>query len=243
MIKFLLIGDSLTEGYYSYGMKFHSYAEKLEELLCANFPNCNNSDNDQHDNGNNEGMKLPFLIHQHGVSGELTVDMEMRLVEDLQKAESKGKEHLYDFVCILGGTNDLGYEVLPEKVCHNLETMYKNVRKHNSNAILVAITIPEARFIHEPKYIQSRNQINAWILNYGKDDPNVVHVDLEHLLPHFKNEEKTEVDAIHWDDALHMTKIGYDRFGELVFEAIRNLVPKYQNRRGQIPLKCNCNTS
>ncbi len=223
MVKLLLIGDSLTEGYHSYGMKFHSYAEKLEELLCASFPQTNS--HMENDDDATSGIQLPFLVHQFGVSGELTMDIGMRLFENLKEAEEKGKP--YDIVCILGGTNDLGYEVTVKRICSNLEKMYGHVKDHNANALLVPITIPEARFTDDSEYIQSRNEINAWILNYGKDDPLVVHVDLEHLLPHFKNPEKTEVDSVHWDDALHMTAKGYDRFGELVFDAIQTHIPKY----------------
>lgn len=220
MVNILLIGDSLTEGYYAYGMKFHSYAEKMEELLYRHFPSTPSSEQEQN------GIHLPFLIHQRGVSGECTDEIAMRLNSYLHRAEEKGSG--YDIVCVLGGTNDLGDDVPnPAEICQNLQAMYEQVKKHNSNSLLVLITIPEGRCVDED-YVAARRKVNSWILQYGSADSNVVHVDLEHLLPHFKPDSKPlEVDVLHWDDALHMTVKGYDKFGELVFAAIQPHFAKF----------------
>lgn len=224
MVNILLIGDSLTEGYYSHGMRFHSYAEKLEELLYATFPRISHSDGDE---SRPNKMELPFLIHQRGVSGECTDDIAMRLHNYLKKATDKGPDSLYDIVCVLGGTNDIGHELSPDSICDQLGQMYDMIRKHNPNALLVPITMPEARFTDED-YVQRRREVNTWILSYGQNDSKVIHVDLERLLPHFKV-DKT-VDDAHWDDHLHMTVKGYDRFAELVFEAIKTHIPSYMTK-------------
>ena len=72
MVNILLIGDSLTEGFYAHGYKFHSYAEKLEELLYRHFPTKSKNNSDDEEESSSGGFKLPFLIHQRGVSGECT---------------------------------------------------------------------------------------------------------------------------------------------------------------------------
>jgi len=221
MVKILLIGDSLTEGYYHNGMRFHSYANKLEELLYSKFPNKINS--------NSEMITNQFLIEERGVSGELTSQISHRLTNILDHNTNNPKETPYDIVCILGGTNDLGYELAAQSIFQNLQGMYDRVKQHNPKATLVAITIPQS-YVEHKEYIATRKEVNARILQYGAGGEGVVHVDLEHLLPYFTTTggetEKQEKNHDYWDDGLHMNSNGYDKFGELVFDAIGAVLQK-----------------
>lgn len=198
MVKILLIGDSLTEGFYHHGMRFHSYGVRLEERLAASI-----------------GPK--FSIDQRGVSGEETYHMAKRLHHILA---GQPADEPFDIVCVLGGTNDLADDAnTPETIFHNLEAMYTSVHNHNNHATLVPITIPQS-FVRDEGYLANRAEVNRLILNYRRDDPLVVPVDLEHLLPYYGvNQLK---DDEYWDDGLHMTPKGYDKLGDFVYQALSN---------------------
>lgn len=222
MVKLLLFGDSLTEGYHSHGMRFHPYANKLEELLEASFPATATAPRE----GDERRIAVPpFLLHQRGVSGEFTDEMVERLEPILEHAKASG--HPYDIVCILGGTNDLSDpRNEPAHIFGNLRSLYEQVHAHNANATVLAITIPQS-FVRERKYLETRAAVNQLILQYGGTDgaPRVLHLDLERAIAYYESEG--HVNRIFWDDGLHLTPKGYDFFGQLVFEALRPVVPLY----------------
>jgi len=60
MKRILCFGDSLTEGYYYFGLKLHPYTNKLSQLL-------------------KENGKTDVQVYNFGVSGESTEEMERRL--------------------------------------------------------------------------------------------------------------------------------------------------------------------
>lgn len=216
MVKLLLFGDSLTEGYHSHGMRFHPYANKLEELLEASFPVTNTAREDDA-----RRIVAPFLLHQRGVSGEFTDEMVHRLEPILEHAAASG--HPYDIVCILGGTNDLSDpRNEPAHIFGNLRSLYEQVHAHNANATVLAITIPQS-FVRERKYLETRAAVNQLIRQYAA--PRVLHLDLEGAIAYYESEG--HVNRIFWDDGLHLTPKGYDFFGQLVFEALRPVVPLY----------------
>jgi len=80
-LKILAWGDSLTAGYFAGGS--HPYSIELKCLIEAKYPNVN------------------LTMDQQGLSGERTLEMSLRLKEYL-KSSAK-----FDFVLILGGTNDI----------------------------------------------------------------------------------------------------------------------------------------
>lgn len=82
-LSILCFGDSLTSGYYSYGLEHHSYAIKLSEMLQAEFPNT-----DVH-------------LKVDGLPGDEVTHPEGDFLPRIQKKCAKAK---YDWVIILGGT-------------------------------------------------------------------------------------------------------------------------------------------
>ena len=202
-IKILAIGDSLTEGYHKFGFSFHPYTNKLEKCCDEYLKEIS--------------AAREVLISQQGVSGEFTDCMIRRLHGILEAAETNG--HPFQIVCILGGTNDLSDEDdTPEIIFSRLKQMYEKVLAHG-NATLAAITIPEAGFLDEA-YISTRNGVNNLIKDFCASNPErIILVDLNGHIRFFADtgQKNTEL----WDDALHMTPAGYDKFGELVFENIK----------------------
>ena len=86
MPRILCFGDSLTEGYtFQASGQFHPYSTKLQQLLEAH---CHDS----------------VEVRMAGVSGEIVVPSMTQRLDRLLKEASQP----YDWVIILGGTNDLG---------------------------------------------------------------------------------------------------------------------------------------
>jgi len=79
----LCFGDSLTSGFFSYGLEYHSYAIKLSEILEKEF-----------------GIRK-FTLDVDGRPGDLVVLPQGSFLSRIQAKCSKKK---YDWVIILGGT-------------------------------------------------------------------------------------------------------------------------------------------
>ena len=125
--KILAFGDSLTKGYYNYGMKYHPYSTTLAKLLQSQ--------------GSvevriKEGLYLltKQKIETAGVNGEVTSRMLERLPEELLDKH-------FDVVIILGGTNDLGW-VTQETIAKIIKKLHEMAHKAGSKSLMV--TIPSA---------------------------------------------------------------------------------------------------
>ena len=202
-LRILAFGDSLTEGYYFFGRKFHPYSLRLQSLVDSKLTS---------EKSTNATKNLPSKISvcQHGVSGERTSSMVQRLPKVI---ESYGPFH---FMVFLGGTNDLGDDY--NKVFDNIVNIIESARANGITPVLV--TIPELSA--ERKFsdlYESRTQLNQRIFNYSNEHK-LPLVDLAVHLPMYstKNHEET---LKYWEhDGLHMTPEGYDRFADLIFEQL-----------------------
>lgn len=173
---------------------FHSYSIKLQGLLGTH-----------------------AIVDQKGVSGETTISMVKRLPEVMRPTK-------YSIVCILGGTNDLArYKI------ENATTIFSRLRKLydtvlQNEAKLLIISIPESEF-QDPQYVQLRHDVNALITEYymkHKAEGRVKYLDLESKIPF---NVTTRAPTSLWSfDGLHMTALGYDRFGALVFDSISSWI-------------------
>ncbi len=108
-LRILCFGDSLTAGYTSYGWEFHPYADHLRVGL-------------QHMLSTSD-----IEIEVAGLSGDQVQGSYLPRI----KAKCANAETRFDWVIIMGGTNDLGWGQSPEKIyeglskfslphCHNL---------------------------------------------------------------------------------------------------------------------------
>lgn len=79
----LCFGDSLTAGYYCYGLHYHPYAGKLGEKLKAAFPD------------------TEMIIDVNGVPGDLAISPPGHF---LPRIQDKCFSTQYDWVIVLGGT-------------------------------------------------------------------------------------------------------------------------------------------
>ena len=207
-LKILAFGGSLTEGFYEGGYRFHPYATELERLIDKHYAD---SDSDKE-----------VLIHQLGMSGEFTSHMIPRLHGILDRNRSVP----YDFVCIMGGTNDLALTDSGEEIFYRIEQLYQMTLSHGDShrTKLVCITIPQSS-CSDLQYIQRRGLINERIREFCRDNGSrAILVDFEQLIPYESSSGAKEggVSRPLWDDNIHMTPAGYDVLGGLIFSCIIN---------------------
>ncbi|CAF1005572.1 unnamed protein product [Rotaria sordida] len=203
-LHILAFGDSLTEGYYRYGLAFHPYATHLTNLF--------------------DSANIPVKIHQQGVSGERVVpSMVKRLHRLLENNVS------YDWIIILGGTNDLGSSSSAEDIFKKgLEPMYEMcLNRAQSKAKLVAMTVIENAH-DSPTHARDKNrqELNRMIRDYvanANDQNRVYLVDLDKGIPYHSVDDNKEREQI-WDDTIHLTAAGYDRMATLIFDAIKDRI-------------------
>jgi lysophospholipase L1-like esterase len=184
---------------------FHSYSIKLQGLLGTH-----------------------AIVDQKGLSGETTTSMVKRLPEVMRIASlTHGQK--YSIVCILGGTNDLALYTVQNAttIFSRLRNLYETVL--NNGAKLLIISIPESEF-KDPQYVQLRHDVNVLITEYymkHKAEGRVKYLDLEAKIP-FNITTKAPTSL--WSfDGLHMTALGYDRFGALVFDTISSWIVTRKN--------------
>lgn len=82
-LSILCFGDSLTSGYYRYGLEYHSYAIKLADILKAEFPT------------------TKIHLEVDGLPGDEVIHPAGDFLPRIQDQCAKTK---FDWVLILGGT-------------------------------------------------------------------------------------------------------------------------------------------
>ncbi|CAF5007389.1 unnamed protein product [Rotaria sp. Silwood1] len=203
-LHILAIGDSLTAGYYNYGQSFHPYATHLTNLL--------------------ESANIPVKIHQQGVSGEKVLpSMVNRLHSLLEKNVS------YDWVIILGGTNDLGWGFSAENIFKKgLQPMYDMCLNHSQSKVKLAVMTVIENAVYSPTDAKDHNrqELNRMIRDYvanANDQDRICLVDLDRGIPYHSVNDRKERQRI-WDDSIHLTAAGYDRMATLIFDTIKNKI-------------------
>jgi len=151
--------------------------------------------------------RVEFL--NRGIVGELTDDMLDRFESDVVRLGP-------DFVIVLGGSNDLGWGVEPERVAGNLKEMYSGALSHSITPI--ACTVPSVLGYDEG--IPPRIVLNGLIRKYSTD-LDFTCVDLFEATSDPAGRLRKEYS----NDGLHMTAEGYERMAEVIFsEAVRSIV-------------------
>lgn len=161
-----------------------------------------------------------------GTCGETTKDMLGRYTHDVLNTVSH-------CVIILGGTNDLGWGIAPEKILTNLSLLYAQALDKGIQP--VAVTVPsigrlspstpldpeEERYLKEA--VKARVRLNQgiqdlayqWQLPFIDLFVQTSQAPLRFLAPEFSN------------DGLHLTTAGYSKLAELVWEQV--LLPVFES--------------
>lgn len=136
---------------------------------------------------------------------------------------------LKDIFRFIAGTNNLG-DSRPEEIFEKLKELHEMVR--SEKAVSIAVTIPEiVQEMNRKDLLETRKQTNNLLKTYCTEN-HIAIVDLAEKLPYYTN--TTEEHRLKfWDDQIHFSPAGYDRFGEIVFEILKP----------QIMSSCSCFTS
>jgi acyl-CoA thioesterase-1 len=144
-----------------------------------------------------------------GICGERTDEMVHRFPQELLT-------HKPTYTVVLGGTNDLGWNIPPATIMHNLRELYEHAIA--SSAGPIAVSVPSIRGFDE--YIQGRYELNTLLMEYCARR-NVPYIDLFRATA----EPGTgRLDAQYSNDGLHLTEQGYRLLAELLYtEVFQNL--------------------
>lgn len=137
----------------------------------------------------------------------------MRGVYELQST----RRPLYDWVILLGGTNDLGWGK-PVFDIHDALSAVSDIPLENGAKVLMC-TVPECG-VKSESLDKKRDSLNTFIKSDMRDE--VYIFDLKEKIPYHSMEEK-ERDEI-WDDGLHFTSKGYERMGEMIAERLIEII-------------------
>jgi lysophospholipase L1-like esterase len=219
-INILTFGSSLTEGYTDFGTAFHPYSIALEKKLSDLLPS----------------HKVNITVD--GRSGDrVLASLSGIFLQRLQSSLplSKTGSPKFDFVIVLGGTNDLALllrdEDGPIKIFEGLNQGYDHILK--AGASLLCMTVPERAVDCGGNQMantarNARLQLNKLISTYAQEhktvdeagrttsSPSKVFLfDLAKTVPFPRNEAGNEVgNRAFWSDMLHFTAQGYDFVGE-----------------------------
>ena len=211
LLNILCFGDSLTEGMTNRTFRvFHPYSRRLQLRF---------------DQLSKEAKhrKLSTNIHNAGVSGEIVQkSMERRLPVILE-----GVQQAYDWVVVLGGTNDISRSlrhysdpVDPKMLFEALRGLHLTCHEHGSKTMAVTIPARQCEVRAEcSEAKEMREQVNTWLRQFaGSSGDQVVLVDLarEMDFPKFRR---------YWGDEVHFTREGYDKMGDMIFETLQRHLP------------------
>ena len=198
-MRVLCLGDSLTEGYtFQESGQFHPYSITLRKLL-------------------NEHCQIAVVVDTAGVSGETVVPSMTNRLEKLLNKSSNA----YDWVIILGGTNDLGMGTKGDDLLPHLLGLHETAKK--TGAKTLALALPQ--YLHELKPGNEKTKAEKAKVDDGlrvyseKSAGSTVYVDLWNGLPF--GELPAEERALFWADGLHMTPKGYDKMAGIIFDCLK----------------------
>uniref|UniRef100_A0A8H7TKU5 SGNH hydrolase-type esterase domain-containing protein n=1 Tax=Bionectria ochroleuca TaxID=29856 RepID=A0A8H7TKU5_BIOOC len=162
-LHILCFGDSLTSGFCNFGLDERPYSARLQQRLTAEFP----------------GREIH--VYTDGEPGELVLNgsWDARLRADLNKRR-------YDWVIMLGGTNDLGSVISEDRILEALEDRWAKVLSKGGK--LLALTVPECH--SRPGWlVERRALLNDDILAH--EAPNFYSFDLHSRIPYHSLSRKT----------------------------------------------------
>ncbi|CAF2649292.1 unnamed protein product [Rotaria sp. Silwood2] len=198
-LRILAFGASLTEGFYANGCSFHPYTIRLSQLLRSLFTTVD--------------------IDNAGLSGEavLSDTMLSRLQRLLSSAANK-----YDWVLILAGTNDtMRDQQEASRIFDRYKLLINECHKHGARVL--SMTLPETMCPRESPLDTRRQEFNRLLreelISNNNNNNNIVVLDVDQLLPHhsLSHDERRQI----WDDEVHLTPQGYDRLGQLIYDALK----------------------
>ncbi|KAH7171062.1 SGNH hydrolase-type esterase domain-containing protein [Dactylonectria macrodidyma] len=223
-LRILCFGDSLTSGFFSYGMESHPYSLKLEDKLTGARPD------------------LDVRVVTSGVPGDVATFQ--RFIDrmstecmyfltyfvyyrhDVRRCHfmsspphygTRCSKRVLDWVIVLAGTNDMAYGISPTSVYESLQKAWDIPLSKGSKVL--ALTVPECHARSE-KLDKRRDELNRSIMTHRQ--PGYHSFDLKSHIPfHSLTESDREK---YWDDGVHLRDDGYDWMGGHIADALLRLI-------------------
>jgi acyl-CoA thioesterase-1 len=156
-----------------------------------------------------------------GICGELTGEMVTRFKRDVL-------DHQPGYVPILGGTNDLGWNVPLSEIIGNLATMYERTLAMGS--LPIPVTVPSIRVEDASgsreglewiaDHLARRSRLNQLIHDYA-DSKGLAYVD---LFAATVDSKSGQLEELYSNDGIHLTTAGYRLFAEHVARILKPLL-------------------
>ncbi len=152
-----------------------------------------------------ERLQTRATVLVSGVCGELTSAMAVRFRRDVLDCKPA-------YAVVLGGTNDLGWNVHPREVMRNLLEMYGQARE--AAVLAVAVTVPSLRVCDD--HIPRRHVLNAMIREHcaGRRLPCV------DLFTATAEPGTARLAERYSNDGLHLATAGYELLATLLYEQV-----------------------
>ena len=204
-LRIVALGDSLTVGENEFELsdsdEYVSYPRHLEILA------------QQHLNRHQHQSGVTVNVVNKGICGELTTGMLERFSRDVVAERA-------NCVIILGGTNDIGWNLDPSMIAHNLGIMYHAAL---SRGIMpVACTVPSILGFDET--IPPRLSLNSMIRAQA-EKRSIALVD---LFAATADPQTNRLSEQYSADGLHLNGKGYELMAQCVFDNwLRALLDKY----------------
>ena len=164
-----------------------------------------------------EGLGPTIEVRVSGICGELTSEMAMRFRRDVL-------EHRPEYVVILGGTNDLGWNARPDDIMRNLIKMYELARA--SATVPVPVTVPSVRVDVDgggpeaeawlAQHVERRRVLNGLIRDYVL----AKRLGWVDLFTATADPETHQLAAPYSNDGLHLTTAGYRLLARLLCDRV-----------------------
>ncbi len=153
---------------------------------------------------------LAMNVTESGIDGEKTFPMVERLAALLPEIKN------LRVVMILGGTNDIFHAGTSKTILANLLSMHKMVHQLSTPTapvFTVAIAVPQSQWTVHHKI---RLQLNSELHQYAAHCPFTEYLDMDPVL----NITLTENKPLWSSDGLHLSALGYDKMGGLLYESL-----------------------
>ncbi|KAF6841356.1 GDSL-like Lipase/Acylhydrolase [Colletotrichum plurivorum] len=202
-LRICCFGDSLSAGYSANGTVFHPYSIALTKKLSRDLSN------------------TQVVAVDYGMPGDVVSQGAFA-----QRFETEVSGKNYDWVVVLGGTNDLVLNIPPERIFESLKRVWDSAISKGSKVL--ALTVPERSTKNESLNDRQR-QLNNAILKHKS--PNYHAFDLMPKLPYHNLTDRQR--RRYWDDGVHLTPAGYDWLGTLVAEVLGDWVELERNPKSR----------
>lgn len=216
-VRILCFGDSLTAGYNKHGKHYFPYCNPLRSILGYH-------------------SRLFVFAEAKGITGEMVhKQMTHRLPLVLGNATVP-----YDWVIILGGTNDILHvknfgdddEFLRElenvwqpRILKDIEKLHEIAYRHGSHTML--LTVPENSIETWPDFkplFLMRKKINEALRDFAyRSKGRTVLCDIAKKIPRHSLSPQNEL--LLWDDHLHLTPTGYTKMAGAISDCLRPYLP------------------